>query len=118
MSGPIGEAQLKFIATPLLNLKVREMPSVGKAMLARAELAAQAAQDLAPRGETGDYADSIGAVEAPIEGARGAIVRATDFKAAWIEFGTANMPAFAPLRRGAEMTGLAVVAKHGGSFGG
>lgn len=117
MSERLGEARLKFVAAPLLNLKVRELPSVGKAMLVRAELAAQAAQSIAPR-DTGDYAESIGAVEAPIDGARGALVRATDFKAAWIEFGTSEWPLHATLRRGAEMVGLLVVAKRGGEFGG
>lgn len=50
-------------------------------------------------GAAGAYRDSI--VEQDMSGADGAVVRikATDFKAKWIEFGNAHMPAYAPLAK-------------------
>lgn len=50
-------------------------------------------------GSPGDYRDSI--VEQDMSGAEGAHVRikATDFKAKWIEFGNAHMPEYAPLAK-------------------
>lgn len=54
----------------------------------------------APRsGAPGDYRDSI--VQQDMSGSDGARIRikATDFKAKWIEFGNAHMPTYAPLAK-------------------
>ncbi len=70
------------------------------------------AQGLAPV-NTGAYEASIGVQEA--DTGHGVWVVAADWKAGFVEFGTSRTPAFAPLRRGAEATGLTVEAKRGGA---
>lgn len=70
-------------------------------LVAVMESAAELARDVAPVDE-GDYRDSIKVVAAG-----GAVfLMATDWKAAFIEWGTANNPVFAPLRRGVLGVGL------------
>jgi hypothetical protein len=71
------------------------------AMRRAGEQAAQEAQRLAPV-DTGEYRSSIRVVDTPT----GARVVAEDDKATYIEFGTEDTPAFAPLRRGTEAAGL------------
>lgn len=107
-----GQARLKFFAARELNKKVAMMPTVGEAMLLKAEEAAEVAKKLAPV-DTGAYRDGIEASAENIEGMRGARVKATDWKSALVEFGTALWPAHATLRRAAESVGLKVVARRG-----
>lgn len=84
------------------------------AMAERAELVAEAARSLGPRGDSEPhYVDMIEVAVGA--GPRGAIARvnANKFTSHWIEFGTGApgpTPAFAPLRRGAESVGLHLVA--------
>ncbi len=73
---------------------------------------ADAARGLAPV-KTGDYQSSITVTDA--EDGNGVWVVATDWKAGFIEFGTTNNPAWAPLLRGAESVGLTVEARRGGA---
>jgi hypothetical protein len=57
--------------------------------------------------DTGDYHDSIG-VESGVDeqGRQAAVVKADDWKAGLIEFGTSEQQAKAPLRRGADAAGV------------
>lgn len=72
-----------------------------------AEAAAREAQRLAPV-DTGEYRASIRVVDS----ADGVRVVANDDKATFIEFGTSDTPAFAPLRRGTEAAGLHTGARR------
>ena len=87
----------------------------GKQMLSAlrqfGEKAAAEARNLGPVGDSEPhYVDMID-VDLGIEGDTAlARVNANKFTSNWIEFGTEDTPAFAPLRRGAEAAGLKVVA--------
>lgn len=79
-----------------------------------AQPAADRAKDYAPVDE-GDYRDSIQIVkvDVPMRTGRrvvegGVYITATDFKAHWIEHGTAKTAPQAPLRKGAMAAGLEI----------
>ena len=74
---------------------------------ARAEVAASAARSVAPV-RTGHYKDSIETSTGVSRGTAAAYVLSKDFKALWIEFGTEDTPAHAPLRRGCDAAGLEI----------
>jgi hypothetical protein len=95
---------VRFKPNPLAGAILAKTPEMMAFLLGLAESAASAAQSIAPVG-TGAYRDSI---DAEVEPGK-ARVNANDWKAVFIEFGTGQpgpTPKFAPLRRGAEMTGL------------
>lgn len=52
-----------------------------------------------PHGEPGDYRDSITIVDMSDESGFRDRVKPTDFKAKWIEYGTAHMPEYAPMAK-------------------
>ena len=99
---------VKFVPTPGIGPIIARTPEMMAFLLAAAEVAAMAAQSIAPVG-TGAYRDGI---SAEVEPGR-ARVNANDWKSVFIEFGTGQpgpTPKFAPLRRGAEMAGLRLSA--------
>lgn len=63
--------------------------------------------------ETGQYVGSIRPYVGLENGAYIGRVIADDFKAWWLEVGTSDTPAFAPLRLGADAVGLKVEASSG-----
>jgi hypothetical protein len=75
-----------------------------RALHSVAEAAAEEAKRIARTEayESGDYHDSIGPTRIRNE----VYLRATDFKAGWIELGKANFKLVAPLRRGSRAVGL------------
>ncbi len=95
---------IQFIPNPAVGQEVAVTPEMAAALLGIAEVAVEVAKSVAPVA-TGAYRDSIHA-----EGEIGkATIIADDEKAKWIEFGTGEpgpTPAFAPLRRGADVIGL------------
>ena len=105
------------IMKPGIQRLIARAPIVGHALGRRAGLAAAGAKRIA-RSEaydTGAYHDSIG-VEVGIDertGEQAAVVRATDWKAGLIEFGTSERRAKAPLRRGADAAGLRLTGRFG-----
>jgi HK97 gp10 family phage protein len=81
--------------------------------MARARTVARHARALAPV-EMGAYRASIKARRGRTRLARGqaiAFANAADFKAHWVEFGTARLPARAPLRKALDSNQPEVVAK-------
>lgn len=94
---------MKFVFNRRLSRELQqEDPDFKADLLAHAQLAAENAKDVAPE-LTGDYKRSIHAE--PFQGG-GVIVVADDWKANFIEFGTVDTPAFAPLRRGVQNAGM------------
>lgn len=91
-----------FVPDPrfLAELKTQEEHRQG--LLEIAEGVVPIVESLAPRGDTGEYADSIEAFD---DGQRVGIT-STDFAAHLVEYGSANNPPYAPLRRGATAAGL------------
>lgn len=78
---------------------------LGPDIQAAAEKIAEAARNVAPVA-TGAYRDSIGAaVGLDGEGVVGSAYADVDY-AGYVEFGTSDTPAFAPLRRGADASGF------------
>lgn len=59
--------------------------------------------------ETGDFVSSIHGISGTKNGRVAARVNADDYKAWWLEVGTEDTPAFAPLRLGADLIGLHLV---------
>lgn len=84
-------------------------PAMLAAMLARADGVAEHVRANAPVGEGngGHYKDQIETGPSPITSlTAGARVSAKKFTSGWIEFGTEDTPAFAPLRNAADANGL------------
>ena len=52
-----------------------------------------------PHGQPGDYRDSIVVVDKSDSDGFRDRVKPTDFKRHWVEFGTAHMPAYAPMAK-------------------
>lgn len=115
-----------FVPDPEGIAILAESPGMIDSMKVFADLAAMNTMNLVPVGEEtgsdarwGHYHDQVevdvGIDSTPIVGLPGphavARVNAMKFTAHWLEFGTINMPAKAPLRRGAEMAGLRVIDK-------
>lgn len=101
----------KFIPNPVGIAKLQVTPSMIAAMLAKAQKAADASiavwHSSGPHPyETGEYVDSIKAEAGVVDARAVGRVNAYDWKAWWLEFGTSDTPAFAPLRRGADESGL------------
>jgi Bacteriophage HK97-gp10, putative tail-component len=103
----------QFLPDPKEIAKLTLTPEMLKHFQSIADMVAQEAKQLAPV-DTGAYQDSI-VGEAVLDGdGLTARVNAYDFKAWWIEVGTEDTPAFAPLRLGAELAGFHVEAESGG----
>lgn len=93
----------RFVPNPRFESEAKRSAEMKAAMKRGAQAAADEARRMAPV-DTGEYRASIRVVET----ADGARVVADDDKATYIEFGTSDTPAFAPLRRGTEAAGLRI----------
>lgn len=109
----------KFVQDPTLIKKLGVNPEMGIMLGQRADLAADATRSIAPVGKTSKagehYKDKIDSDVRIVAGRFVGRVNAHKFTSAWLEFGTIRMRPRAPLRRGAEMTGLLLVARRRGS---
>lgn len=103
---------LEFLPDPAATAKIMAQQSTLDYFQRITDQVVDAAKALAPV-ETGAYQDSISGVVGIEDGALVARVNAFDYKAWWIEAGTEDTPAFAPLARGAESAGLHVEAETG-----
>jgi hypothetical protein len=95
----------RFIINRNLDRDLKREVRYRRGLKDKAEDAAEASRSIAfsEAYDEGDYRDSIEAVEENGE----VRVVAKDFKAFWIEFGSAHNPRkVAPLRRGAQAAGL------------
>lgn len=88
----------RFVINPTFVKRLVRDPSLIPPLKEAAAAAADKAGDLAPV-DDGDYRDGIKVAVGADERGVLARVNATDFKSHWIEFGTIDTPAFAPLRR-------------------
>jgi meiotically up-regulated gene 157 (Mug157) protein len=92
--------------------KVLKGPKVAAAVQAKAEKVKDYWQSIAPvfgdkpphrsapsYGSPGDYKDSVHVSDAGSDGEARSRVGTGDFKAKWIEYGTAHMPPYAPLAK-------------------
>lgn len=85
-------------------------PQMSAAMLDRAGDIRDVAESIAPvgAGEGGHYKDQITADAAVIAGLAAARVNARKFTSGFIEFGTSDTPAFAPLRNACDGAGVSL----------
>jgi hypothetical protein len=98
-------ATSRFVPNPAFESQLKRADFLQDAMLEVAESIAENAVSVAPV-EEGDYREGIEAVS----DGEGAVVNANDWKSGFVEFGTTNNPAWAPLRRGCEIAGLRLEA--------
>lgn len=91
----------RFVPNPRFEQQVSKSREMKRALREATEPALREAQRLAPV-DTGEYRDSLQIVE----DANGVRLMSDDDKASYIEFGTSDTPAFAPLRKGTEAAGL------------
>jgi hypothetical protein len=87
-----------FVPDPTFEKQLQHDPEYLAYLDRVANEAAAAAKAAAPR-DTGEYADSISGEVVHDEGKARARVSSDDPKWPYIEFGTEDTPAFAPLRR-------------------
>lgn len=92
----------RFRRNRLLDEEIRSSPRFLAERHAAAERVKRAATMAAPKGKTGGYARRF-TVE--VDG-NDVAVGNTDFAAHLVEFGSANNPPYAPLRRGVRAAGL------------
>lgn len=91
-----------FKPNPAALTQLRADPAYQRLVRRRANDALTAAEHAAPIGETQDYIHSLSIVEV-----RGrSYLSSNDFAAHLVEYGSANNPAYAPLRRGVRAAGL------------
>lgn len=88
----------RFVIDPTFLRKLARDPSLIPPLKEAADAAAGKARDIGPV-DDGDYRDGIKVAVGADEHGVLARVNANDFKSHWIEFGTIDTPAFAPLRR-------------------
>lgn len=91
----------RFVPNPRFESQARQSREMREAIRRATEPALREAQRLAPV-DSGEYRDSLQIVE----DADGVRLMSDDDKASFIEFGTEDTPAFAPLRKGTEAAGL------------
>lgn len=92
----------RFIRNPFFEREMSLDPRYLASLAAEAAKARAAAQAMAPRGATGDFASSLEVARDEIE----IVVRSSDPFAHLVEWGSRNNPAYAPLRRGVRAAGL------------
>lgn len=97
---------MTYIPNPEFDKLLERSSSAQESILAAAEAAASAARAIAPR-RSGDYAEGI---EPGVDAEGDVVLNANDWKSHFIEFGTADTPTFAPLRRGVLAAGLRFAA--------
>jgi hypothetical protein len=89
----------RFVLNPAAEKQIASSAEMAGAIGHYTEQGADGARDVAPV-LTGAYRDSIETEMGTEGGMVVGVFRATVDYAGWIEFGTADTPAFAPLRRG------------------
>lgn len=97
-----------FVRNPAFEVEFTHEPRTIEGMALIAEAVKEIAKATAPfdPGAHPHYRDSLGIVVAGSE----IYVNATDFKAWWIEYGTARgTPVFAPIRRAVKESGLRLI---------
>jgi len=94
---------MRFIPNPHFTEELKVQPLYKAALEAAANAAKENAEQVAPRGETGYY-ESAFVVFQDDDG--NWVLGNTDFAAHWVEWGSVNNPAYAPLRRGVQAAGL------------
>lgn len=111
MSGVSSQpTSVRFALNPAFPDQLEASEEVlGDGLLEYAEVVAEEARRNAPV-STGAYRDSLEAVMGTQDGKVIARVQANDFKAHWIEFGTATQPARSTIRRAVEASGKRVEA--------
>lgn len=104
---------VRFVPNPPGIGLLARTPRMAAGMRAWAEYVADIVVEVAPYGEGqgGHYRDMIG-VDGPVSSAAGlgARVNAYKFTAGFLEFGTSDTPAYAPLRTAADAAGLTLSA--------
>lgn len=102
---------MRFVPNPQAPALLARTTEMVEFLGVVAEAAAENARGFAPV-RSGSYRDGIEGQAGIVEGQAEGRVNARDFKSGWIEFGTGQpgpTPAFAPLRRGADATGLKLI---------
>lgn len=96
----------KFVPNPAGLAAAATM--AGMFMASIAENIAEAAQSIAPVGDSAPHYKDMIRAEGPVtvEGKLGWRVNAWKYTSGFLEFGTSDTPAFAVLRRASESTGL------------
>lgn len=91
-----------FIPNPNFLKELGEQDEYRAALQEQAEGAKSEIEAIAPRGETGDYSRSI----IVVDDGHSVTVGSADPFAHLVEWGSANNPPYAPLRRGTRAAGL------------
>lgn len=110
MAGGVRVTRVRIEWDADFEQKVKDDPQAMRFMAEMAAAAQSGAQSVAPRGPGPEhYADGLeGVVAKTAKGWVGVLVT-NDWKSHWIEFGSAHNPAFHPVRRGVEKTGVRVM---------
>lgn len=95
----------RFVPNPGFLAEFSRSKQLLDVLKGKADEAADNARAVAPV-QFGDYQDGIEAVSGIEGGMAVGRVNANHFTSHWIEAGTSDTPTFAPLRKGAEATGL------------
>ncbi|MGH2651415.1 MAG: HK97 gp10 family phage protein [Actinomycetota bacterium] len=103
---------VRFVPNPVGIEALKRSVGVQVVLTALGTALKAAAQSHAPV-QTGKYRDSIEVEDGDLPGTKRVV--AHDFKANWIEFGTVDTPAFAPLRTAADSLGLRLRGGKGGA---
>lgn len=93
---------MKFVADPAGMRHLERSAGVRREIGRAASRVARSAVGAAPRGATGDYAQSVHVLEI----AGRTYVRTNDFAGHMVEWGSVNNPPYAPIRRGVKAAGL------------
>jgi hypothetical protein len=98
----------RFIPNPLGIALIARTPFMAAAMVDRADEVAETVRQIAPvgPGRGGHYRDQITTAAIVAEGVAGGRVNANKFTSGFIEVGTSDTPAFAPLRTACDANGL------------
>lgn len=100
----------RFVPNPLFPGQLLRSTILLDDLEEQAQEIADAAKELAPV-LSGAYRDGLVGVAGQDGGEVQGRVVGRDFKSGWIEFGTSDTPAFAPIRRAAESKGYNVEAR-------
>jgi hypothetical protein len=94
---------MRFIPNPAFVEELQAQPLYNAALERGANEAKKEAEAIAPQGESGYYASHFVVYK---EENGSWVLGNTDFAAHWVEWGSVNNPAYAPLRRAVQAAGL------------
>lgn len=100
---------VRVVPNPVGIALLARTPFMSNAMMERGNAVAETAASIGPVGDgavEGHYVDQIKAVPLVALGVAGSRVNAYKFTSGFIEFGTSDTPAFAPLRTACDAVGL------------